>query len=594
MHPAMLLRRLSIKRALIAISLASTALMLGWAAYSWRLFLTPLPEPRGGSAFLPLVILLGEPAGWIHPITWLCVAAAVAAPALLALALLRGDPSNVAANHLCAGLSAIAAVLSHWCFVMPLQLLPPGPTAAAVSIASGFLIAWGLQQLTAFVCLFPSRVDLAAMGQWMRAEREIKEGVLPSWFTGLRKKAAGANLGWEKWYEEQEALVLVYLGSRRGLVLFGTFFAGGVLLAEFSVFAGDSRWHGAMFILILVVLGFGWLTTPLAWTFRTGSDGERKKVYWIYWGVSLSLWIVLVLLWTSAAGAIFVSAKFVPIAIVGCTVALPSFIISTTAAVAFAVFFQGALDPRLAISRTSVVGLFSMALPPVILAGENFIQNGLLARFDLPRHLTTWIFLGLAAITYRSVSKRLEDWLGTKLDEWLPASALAGAERASAVIGFVDLSGYTALSAQDEKAALTHAAALHKAGRTAMASGGRLVKTLGDAVLWESSSAAKAVAVARALQAAYTAECAAEKLIPLPLHFGLHAGEIVRSKDGDVFGSTVNIASRLLGQAGSGEIVASAAVVEGLAGTSFSVQPLGAKALKNVPEPVFCFRIASA
>lgn len=571
--------------------------LLGWAALHWSFFLGPLPPGAGVSPFLPAAILLVMQPSWVHPVSWLCIAAAIAGTGLLSLVLLRAGKENHPAVNLATASGACAALLAYWTLVIPLR---PWPSSAliAADIASGFLLALLLQRLMAFSCGFPRPVDLEALLQWGRAKREVRDGKLPIWLNRYHRIGASTLEQIFDWRVQNVRRFVSFQLSGRGLVVFGMLFALSALLIRHSV---ESTAHkkvvfalGVFGLIYPATFFLAWITQPLQWTLSTGTEAERRKIYWIYWGAALAFWGPTVAFWTSMAAAIFASDNFYYLTVASLSAGFPAAIFFITVALAFAIFFQGALDPRLAISRTSVIGLFGMALPPLILAGERFIQHGLLAQFDLPRHATTWVLVGLTAVTFRPVGRRLEGWLAAKLDEWLPASALAGAERASAVIGFVDLSGYTALSAQDEKAALTHAAALHKAGRTAMASGGRLVKTLGDAVLWESSSAAKAVAVARALQAAYTAECAAEKLIPLPLHFGLHAGEIVRSKDGDVFGSTVNIASRLLGQAGSGEIVASAAVVEGLAGTSFSVQPLGAKALKNVPEPVFCFRIASA
>ena len=80
----------------------------------------------------------------------------------------------------------------------------------------------------------------------------------------------------------------------------------------------------------------------------------------------------------------------------------------------------------------------------------------------------------------------------------------------------------------------------------------------------------------------------------LPLHFGIHAGEVVRQRDGDVFGGTVNLAARLQGLAGAGELVVSDAVAGPLQAAGFSLESLGEKKLKNVPEPVACFRVALA
>lgn len=81
------------------------------------------------------------------------------------------------------------------------------------------------------------------------------------------------------------------------------------------------------------------------------------------------------------------------------------------------------------------------------------------------------------------------------------------------------------------------------------------------------------------------------QLPALPLHFGIHAGEVVRQRDGDVFGGTVNLAARLQSLAGAGELVVSEVVAGPLRQVGFTLESLGEKKLKNVPTPVSCYRV---
>ena len=77
----------------------------------------------------------------------------------------------------------------------------------------------------------------------------------------------------------------------------------------------------------------------------------------------------------------------------------------------------------------------------------------------------------------------------------------------------------------------------------------------------------------------------------LPLHLGLHAGDVSREKDPDgrdnVYGGAVNIASRISGLSAPGEVLVSE-TVRSLARTSAGVrfEDRGEQALKGVGEPV--------
>jgi class 3 adenylate cyclase len=71
----------------------------------------------------------------------------------------------------------------------------------------------------------------------------------------------------------------------------------------------------------------------------------------------------------------------------------------------------------------------------------------------------------------------------------------------------------------------------------------------------------------------------------LPLHLGIHAGDVIREEN-NVFGGAVNIASRISGLSAPGEVLVSD-VVRALARTSAAVtfDDRGEHALKGVGEP---------
>ena len=114
--------------------------------------------------------------------------------------------------------------------------------------------------------------------------------------------------------------------------------------------------------------------------------------------------------------------------------------------------------------------------------------------------------------------------------------------------------------------------------------------TLGDGVLAVFTSAREAIETAR--------RCAkAGDDAGLPLHLGLHAGDITREKDPDgrdnVYGGAVNIASRISGLSAPGEVLVSE-TVRSLARTSAGVrfEDRGEQALKGVGEAVRVWAVA--
>jgi adenylate cyclase len=108
-------------------------------------------------------------------------------------------------------------------------------------------------------------------------------------------------------------------------------------------------------------------------------------------------------------------------------------------------------------------------------------------------------------------------------------------------IGFADLSRFTSWTRRVSESELRTALEAFEAMSTEVVGqrGGRVVKTIGDEVLFQADSAADGAEIALALVEG------AERDADLPeLRAGLAYGPVV-SRLGDVYGSTVNIASRL-------------------------------------------------
>lgn len=263
---------------------------------------------------------------------------------------------------------------------------------------------------------------------------------------------------------------------------------------------------------------------------------------------------------------------------------------------AIAVFKDGSLDPALALRATTLYAALALVLGLLFVLIEGLLYYFAVARLGMSSQLAP-IIAG-ATITFgigplrRHLERRLHRWI----QRLMPASALANAMRTESAVVFSDLTGYTAISATDERAALTLAALFHKeAEKAAQRHGGRLVKTIGDAVLLDFPAADQALVAAEELMVRFQSACDVLNLPSTPLRTGIHAGEVVRAHDGDLYGAVVNLAARLETSAAPGEIVVSRSVVDALpANVVARLEALGERSLKNVPQPVERFRLTLA
>jgi class 3 adenylate cyclase len=166
----------------------------------------------------------------------------------------------------------------------------------------------------------------------------------------------------------------------------------------------------------------------------------------------------------------------------------------------------------------------------------------------------------------------------------------------TAIILFADIADSTGLTERLGDAAFRKKAReLDGALRAAMREhGGTPIEgpTLGDGVLAVFTSAREAIEAALA--------CAsAGNHAGLPLHLGIHAGDVIREKDpdgrGNVYGGAVNVASRIAGLSAAGEVLVSE-TVRSLARTSAGVvfEDRGEQPLKGVGEPVRVWAVAEA
>jgi class 3 adenylate cyclase len=147
-------------------------------------------------------------------------------------------------------------------------------------------------------------------------------------------------------------------------------------------------------------------------------------------------------------------------------------------------------------------------------------------------------------------------------------------------VGFVDLSGFTTLTQlmtpEELSVLLTEFSAT--VSEVVHADGGRVVKFIGDAVMWVSPSAVQTAAVASDLVGHPKARDAG-----LQVRAGLAYGPML-ALDGDYYGNPVNLAARLVAAAEPGEILLSADLHAELPeSASVATEPL---ALRGFADPV--------
>jgi len=142
---------------------------------------------------------------------------------------------------------------------------------------------------------------------------------------------------------------------------------------------------------------------------------------------------------------------------------------------------------------------------------------------------------------------------------------------------FLDMTGYTRLTEErgDAAAADLAASMARMVQRTSREHGGKLVKWLGDGVMFFYREPGRGVLAALEMLDGITSTG-----LP-PAHVGLHAGPVL-FQEGDYFGRTVNVAARIAAYARPGEILVSQEVVDAseLDGVTFT--SIGAADLKGV------------
>jgi len=321
--------------------------------------------------------------------------------------------------------------------------------------------------------------------------------------------------------------------------------------------------------------------------FSVVDAATRARALWVYEAFAFPLVLVVPIPGTVVAVIWLTGA---PVWLTGFTELIAaSAPLCLTISIAIGVFWEGAVDPRLAVRRTALFSGLSVTLLFIFGALEVVLSDYVLAALGAPSGAAAWVAGGGVALAFGPVRERMKAGIDRWLDDRLPATDLGDAPRHTATILFSDIVGYTALTSESEDDALTLMSVFHRqARRAAEQNKGRLVKTIGDEVLLEFKEPGQAVAAAQQLTTSFTDACAPLGLPTAQLRTGIHMGEVAKRRDGDLFGDAVNIASRLQGVAEPDQIIVSQAVADQL---DADLEDLGEKDLKNVPEPVRCYSV---
>ncbi|MDP9102281.1 MAG: adenylate/guanylate cyclase domain-containing protein [Actinomycetota bacterium] len=167
------------------------------------------------------------------------------------------------------------------------------------------------------------------------------------------------------------------------------------------------------------------------------------------------------------------------------------------------------------------------------------------------------------------------------------AASLDGALRCG--VGFADLSGFTRLAQQASLGSLSQILTRFEetASDEVHARGGRVVKFLGDAVMFVAPQPSQLIDIAwqltvhpRALEAG------------IAVRAGLSYGSVLM-QDGDYFGPPVNLAARLVAVAEAGQVLV-ADGLESALGEDWETTALPAQLLRGLDEPVVPYAVRPA
>ena len=174
----------------------------------------------------------------------------------------------------------------------------------------------------------------------------------------------------------------------------------------------------------------------------------------------------------------------------------------------------------------------------------------------------------------------------------MTAATLTDQRSVQGTIMFTDIVGFTEFNAlRGASEAIQLRSGQERIVKEELSGDSRIVKELGDGLMVWFADACDAIDTGLRLQERFEEE-AWNSDTPLWVRIGLHHGQQTR-RGLDLLGHDVNVASRIMNFADSGEVLASEATIEQadarLPGVEF--ERLGPVVMKGIPTPVNLFRV---
>ena len=603
----------------IASSVLALAIFATWLQFGAALPFGALSAERESPLMLVFSSLTKN-----SPVAWralLFLAAATgAAAAVLSLTLLTRGVSIEAARHLGNSMGWAALSLAYLFFVSAVPPfaahLPASPPGLLLCDFAAFallaLAAWALVQ---FWLQYPRPISSEERSAFASAQQEKVINKLPLvkaaelidhmfGFDTSSEARAARNLRQYQIASDNRLLYFLLLFEAAMVPLWRITLISPVWPAELLALIGL---FGFNVLLMPTVVCVVLVNDSIKLHRALGTASERRSVDWIRAGMMINFVAML----ATAALMVLAAISFAILTLVApslgaevspvirSTIGWLAFFALGTAplifivALAASILYRGTLDPRLVVGRFTLWSVLGLLLTFIFVLLERAVAMKVVEWFDLPPQ-TGAIAAGAAiAATFQPIRRFAEPWATTWVARLMPTAMLAGGIRHEAAVAVTDISGYTALSARDEQSALLASALVQKeARRQAETHGGRFVKSTGDGAILQFHTADEAMRAMRAIHDAVTRGAAALGMPDLKLHSGLHWGEFVEVRDGDIYGQTVNVAARIADWAKAGEIATSKVFGERLTSTS-DLRSSGPQRFKNVPEPIDCFTLVT-
>ncbi len=181
-----------------------------------------------------------------------------------------------------------------------------------------------------------------------------------------------------------------------------------------------------------------------------------------------------------------------------------------------------------------------------------------------------------------SLDKALDQWNTRAADEQTSSGTIA--------VMFTDIVGSTAMTQNlGDEAAQEVVRTHNRIVRAALTTyKGREVKHTGDGIMASFANTAQGVEAAIYIQRKSYQDNATNPTVPLGIKIGINAGEPI-VEDDDLFGTTVQLAARIVDKAGNYQIFVSETVKGICQGKAIQFQSRGTREMKGFKEPISLF-----